>query len=460
MSEDFLHYLWQNRLFARQLTTTDGEPISIINTGFHNHNAGPDFSDARLTIGDTTWAGNVEIHINTSDWNKHGHQYDEAYNNVVLHVVYNDDVNKGDSVMPVCELAGKIDLELYDAYKRFIERKEFVPCSSKISEVSEIDRSLWLERMLIEKLELKADFIQDALTVSQNDWEEALYHIIARSFGFNVNALPFEMLARSVSYQILARHSDNLFQIEALLFGQAGMLSHDLIDVYGQELFKEYSFLRKKYKLVPMPGSLWKFMRMRPVNFPTIRISQFACFLNRNAGLMSKLVSLDSVLEMMALFQVNASEYWNNHYVFDKESSGKHVSGKESSLKHMSDKETSGKHLSYKESSGKPKHLGKDAALLLIINAVLPFMFNYGSATGNDQLSNKALSMFEALPGERNSVISGWTAAGLEAQTAWSTQALMHLKVRYCDKRACLNCRIGNMIIKSPGFSTILRVKA
>ncbi len=427
MSEDFLHYLWQNRLFARQLTTSDGEPITIISTGFHNHNAGPDFSDARLTIGDTTWAGNVEIHINTSDWNKHGHQFDEAYNNVVLHVVYNDDVNKGDSVMPVCELAGKIDLELFDAYKRFIERKEFVPCSSKISEVSEIDRSLWLERMLIEKLELKADFIQDALTVSQNDWEEALYHIIARSFGFSVNALPFEMLARSISYQNLARHSDNLFQIEALLFGQAGMLSHELIDVYGQELFKEYSFLRKKYKLVPMSGSLWKFMRMRPVNFPTIRISQFACFLNRNAGLMSKLISLDSVDEMMALFQINASEYWNNHYVFDK------------------------------ESSGKPKHLGKDAAQLLIINAVLPFMFNYGSATGNDQLSNKALSMFEALPGERNSVISGWTAAGLVAQTAWSTQALMHLKVRYCDNRACLNCRIGNMIIKSPGFLTFTR---
>ncbi len=457
MSEDFLHYLWQNRLFAEQLTTTDGDPITIISTGFHNHNSGPDFSDARLTIGDTTWAGNVEIHINTSDWFKHGHQLDEAYNNVVLHVVYNNDVIKSDSVMPVCELAGRIDIELFEAYKRFIERNEFVPCSSKISEVSELDRSFWLERMLIEKLELKADFMQDALTVSQNDWEEALYHIIARSFGFSVNALPFEMLARSVSYQILARHSDNLFQIEALLFGQAGMLSHDLIDIYGQELFKEYSYLRKKYKLVPMSDSLWKFMRMRPVNFPTIRISQFACFINRNAGLMSKLISLDTVQEMMALFQVNASEYWNNHYVFDKESTIKNVSDKESLKKNLSDEKTSHQHISNKESSSKPKHLGKDAAQLLIINAVLPFMFNYGSATGNDQLSNRALSMFEALPGERNSVISGWTVAGLKADTAWSTQALMHLKMQYCDKRACLNCRIGNLIIKSPGFLTITR---
>jgi hypothetical protein len=422
MTESFLHYLWHNGLFTQPLCTTLNEPIEVISPGFHNLHAGPDFSDARLSIGETLWAGNVEIHVNTSDWFKHGHQNDEAYKNVALHVVFRDDVKDTNPGMPVCELADKIDLELYKAYERFIAAKQFVPCADKISRVSEIDLTLWLERMLIEKLEQKADFIQDVLALSQNDWEEALYHLIARSFGFSVNALPFEMLARSVSYKILAHHADNQFQVEALMFGQAGLLTQDLTDIYGQELFREYTFLRKKYKLVPVSSSLWKFLRMRPVNFPTIRLAQFASLLSGNAGLLTNLMSMTSIDSMCEFFRVRASVYWDNHFIFDK------------------------------ETPGKPKQVGRSSAELLIMNSVLPFMFLYGTSTGNESLSSRALGLYEQLPGEDNSVINRWKQAGMDTSTAFMTQALMNLKVSYCDKRDCLHCRIGNLLLKDPAF--------
>lgn len=424
MTEAFLHYLWLNGLFTSPLTTTLGEPIKVFTPGFHNIHSGPDFSDARLSIGNTVWAGNVEIHVNSSDWFKHGHQHDDAYSNVALHVVYNDDAPGALRGIPVCELNSKIDLDLFNAYKKFISDAHFAPCTRHISRISQIDMTLWLERMLIEKLEHKADFIQDVLTLSQGDWEEVLYHSIARSFGFSVNALPFEMLARSVSYKILAHHADNQFQVEALLFGQAGFLTHDLLDTYGQELFKEYTFLRKKYNLVPVSSSLWKFLRMRPANFPTIRISQFASLISRNAGLLSGIIAKPTVNEITDLFMTEASDYWSNHFVFDK------------------------------ETPGKPKALGQSSARLLVMNAVLPFMFVYGTSTGNESLSGKALAFYEQLPGENNSVISQWKEAGLDVSTAFATQALMNLKTSYCDKRNCLNCRIGNILLKDPSFTS------
>lgn len=425
MTEDFLHYLWQHKLFKEQLITTSNLKIIVMNTGFHNLNAGPDFSDARLSIGETVWAGNVEIHINSSDWYRHGHQDDDAYKNVVLHVVFNDDIKENSSSMMVCELKGKIDLKLFENYLHFIESKKFVPCIELLDKVPEPELSLWLERMLIEKLESKADFIQTALTTSNNDWEEALYQILARSFGFNINSLPFEMLARSISYKILAKHSNNRFQIESLLFGQAGMLTHELIDPYSQSLFKEYSFLRKKYGLVPIAQSLWKFLRLRPVNFPTIRISQYADLLTLHAGLLASLVSKKSIEELSEVFNVTASEYWNDHYSFDK------------------------------FSKGKPKQLGETSRHLLIINAVLPFLFVYGRSVADDDLCNKALNFYEQLPPESNSVVSGWKETSIPITSAWHTQALIGLKTMYCDKRKCLNCRIGNKLMKDSVFQNI-----
>lgn len=423
MTEDFLHYLWQNRLFTKPITTILGEAIQVLNTGYHNFNAGPDFSDARLRIDNTLWAGNVEIHVNSSDWFKHGHEHDEAYQNVVLHVVFNHDAKNKFPRMPICELADMIDLNLFDAYKQFISSKRFVPCINMIRDVPESELVLWLERMLIEKLEHRADFIQDALNGSTDDWEDALYQIIARSFGFSINALPFEMLARSLPFRILAHHADNPMQVEALIFGQAGMLTQDLVDPWGQALFNEYCFLRKKYQLVPIPASLWRFLRLRPVNFPTIRLSQFAAFICKNAGLLARVLSMDTIDEMMEIFKIKASAYWDDHYVFDK------------------------------ESTGKEKHPGISAIQLVIMNAILPFRFVYGTFMSNDALCNKTLSLFEKLPGEKNFVIREWQTAGLDVSTAYHTQALMELKTSYCDKRKCLSCRIGNILIKNPAFT-------
>lgn len=425
MTEAFLHYLWQNGLFTKPLVTTLNEPVKVLHAGYHNIHSGPDFSDARITIGDTLWAGNIEIHLNSSDWFKHGHEGDEAYSNVALHVVYRDDAHGKLPGMPVCVLEGHIDLELYEAYEQFLSAPLFVPCARSITHVSELDLTLWLERMLVEKLEEKADYIQEILDTSENDWEEVLYRMIARSFGFSVNALPFEMLSRSLSWKVLARHADNPFQVEALLFGQAGFLTHELTDLYGQELFKEYSFLRKKYQLVPISSSLWKFLRMRPVNFPTIRISQFAALISQNAGLLSRLTSAESAESMEEFFRVKASEYWNDHFVFDK------------------------------ETKGKPKLLGDSSVKLLLMNAVLPFIFVYGRSTGNEDLAGRALVLFEQLPSESNSTISQWKKSGIAVKNAFTTQALMHLKKGYCDKKDCINCRIGNIILKQPELLSV-----
>ncbi len=422
MTEDFLHYLWQNKLFTGSLITAGNESITLLHTGFHNFNAGPDFSDAMLKIGDTLWAGNVEIHVNASEWFRHGHHKDEAYKNVILHVVYNNDQAGADDSMPVCVLKGKINEDLFAAYERFISDNSFIPCENKIRDVPETDIVLWLERMLVERMEQKADFIQNSLLLSNNDWEEALYQTIGRSFGFSVNGLPFEMLTRSLPCRILAHHADNPIQTEALLFGQAGLLTHDLTDPYAQSLFAEYSFLRKKYQLVPISGTIWKFLRMRPVNFPTIRIAQFARLTGSNAGLLSKLISMTVVEDMQELFNVQASEYWTCHYTFDS----------------LSPKRI--------------KNLGAASANLIIINAVLPFIFYYGRSHGNDAICSKALNFYERIAGENNAVISRWKEIGMKTGCAFQTQALMHLKTAYCNPRKCLQCRIGNYIFKDPGF--------
>lgn len=423
MTEDFLHYLWQNQLFTSQLLTSDKDPITILRTGYHNFNAGPDFSDAKLTIGQTLWAGNVEIHVNASDWFKHGHQFDAAYDNVILHVVYNNDLKEVQSKMPVCELKNHIDENLYDAYLDFISTNSFIACEKKIKHVPETDLSLWLERMLVERIEHKSDLIKNSLINSNNDWEEALYQTIGRSFGFSINGLPFELLTRSLPLRIIARCANNAFQVEALLFGQAGLLTHDLTDVFGQALFAEYSFLRKKYQLVPIAASLWKFLRLRPVNFPTIRISQFASLLSNNAGFLSKLISMTNVNEMVSMFKIQASGYWDDHYTFDQ-----------------------------KSSIVRTKVLGEASANLIIINAILPFMFFYGRSLGNDELCNKALNFFDRINGERNTVIARWKEIGMETKSAYKTQSLLHLKNIYCAPRRCLECRIGNLIFKDPAF--------
>lgn len=419
VNEAFLHYIWKYRLFTKTLTTTTGEPIEIISPGIHNHNEGPDFSDARLRIGDTLWAGNVEIHINTSDWSKHGHQHNAVYNSVMLHVVYNHDLQEQNGNMPLVEIKNCFDPQLFTAYRTFITSKNWVPCIRQVGSVSPDEISFWLERMLIERLEHKSDFIQDFLSVTENDWDGVFYMILARSFGFNLNALPFEMLSRSLPYKILAKHKNNPMQIEALIFGQAGLLDQHLSEPWPQQLFAEYSFLRKKYSLAPIEAHLWRFMRLRPVNFPTIRLAQFASLVSDKEVLLSQLLECPKADDLIRLFDAKASVFWDTHYHFTK------------------------------ESIEKPKKLGRSSSILLVINAVLPFMFVYGRALANDELCNRALSFYMQIPGELNVAIKHWKSAGLDVSTAFNTQALLGLKSDYCDKFRCLDCRIGDLLLRS-----------
>lgn len=419
MNEEFLHYIWKYRLFNKPLTTVEGETIEILTPGIHNFNAGPDFSDARLKIGSALWAGNVEIHIHTSDWMKHKHQNDPAYENVVLHVVYIHDEPADSYHIPVLELKGCFDENLFVRYRDFINNRLWVPCAKLIKTVPEIEVSLWLERMLVERLERKADLIAGFLELGKNNWEEAFYFTLARSFGFHVNALPFEMLARSLPFNIIARHADNPFQVEALVFGQSGLLTEEVTDRYAQDLFNEYAFLRKKYHLVPIAGHLWKFLRLRPANFPTIRLSQFATFLSANQQLLSRILEIEEVDKLMDIFLgTKPSAYWTNHYMWDK------------------------------ETAPRQKSLGKIAVNLLMINTVLPFIFVYGRAFDNDKLCNRALDFFTKIPGEKNNITLNWQKTGMDIGSAFQTQALISLKNEYCDKKRCLQCRIGNYLLK------------
>jgi len=420
VTEAFLHYLWKYRLLSSGLSTISGDPIEILNPGFHNLHAGPDFGDARLRIADTIWAGNVEIHVHTSDWFKHGHHNDPVYDNVVLHVVLHHDMDPADEKIPVLELQHKFDQRIYEVYKAFMNSGRWVPCINLIHTVPEHEINLWLERMLIERLERKADIIQGFLALNDNDWEGAFYFLLARSFGFNLNTLPFEMMARSLPFRILARHAENPMQVEALIFGQAGLLSDEYTEPWPQQLFAEYSFLRKKYQLVPIAAHLWRFMRLRPVNFPTVRLAQFSSLIAGNAALLSQVLACETIDELKLLFDVSGSVFWDQHYHFGK-----------SSVK-------------------RKKHLGENSVMLLIINAVLPFMFVYGRSLAQDDLCNRALSLYHDISGESNTIIQHWQAAGLNVKDAFNTQALIGLKTDYCDKKRCLECRIGNILLKNP----------
>lgn len=421
MTEDFLFYIWKYRLFTSPLFTTENEEVEIISPGFHNLNAGPDFSDARLRIGTTQWAGNVEIHLSTSDWFRHGHQHDKAYENVVLHVVYNHDLPGQDIHIPVLEIKDNFNHVLFHRYRDFLSTKRWVPCINQVSSVPEHETSLWLERMLIERIERKSEIIGLFLELGHNNWEEALYYTLARSFGFSVNALPFEMMARALPYNILVRHRDNPMQIEALIMGQAGMLSTEWRDEWPQQLITEYHFLRKKYQLVPIDKHLWRFLRMRPMNFPTLRLAQFASFMVQTQSLLSRLIDCKTIEDLIAVFStITTSPYWESHYMFDKPT-----------IKVI-------------------KKLGTNAGNLLLINAILPFLFVYGRATDNDTLCNRVLDFFSKIPGEVNTITKKWKAAGMDVRTAFNTQALIGLKNDYCDHKRCLECRIGIYLIKVP----------
>ncbi|HET6245838.1 MAG: DUF2851 family protein [Bacteroidetes bacterium] len=422
MTEDFLHYIWQFRNFDNSgLKAQTGESIEIIKPGDHNLNAGPDFFNSVLKIGETLWAGNVEIHINSSDWNKHNHSEDKAYNNVVLHVVYNDDCiiqRISGETIPAIELKGRINPAVFSCYSELLKSTQWISCSKNINDVDEFIVSNWLSRLLIERLERKAETIINSLKLTNNNWQETFYHHLARNFGFQLNAEPFELMSKSLPLLYLIKHRDNLVQIEAMIFGQAGMLESIIEDEYSCHLQKEYNYLKYKYSLNPIDNHLWKFLRLRPVSFPTIRLSQFANLICKWENLFVKILECNNLQQYYDLFNVSSSDYWDTHFTFGKQS----IFSK--------------------------KALGKSSVEGILINTVVPFLFVYGIQKQEDKFKEKALELLETLQGEGNSIIREWKKTGMKCDSAFRSQALLELKLNYCDLKRCLKCSIGNSILK------------
>ena len=436
MREEFLYYIWENRLTDKDLKTTEGEAVEVVATGYRNTDSGPDFLEAKIQIGDKLWAGHVEIHVKSSDWNRHGHQNDKSYKNVILHVVYENDLQVND--IPTLELKGHFDESLFAQYQKLIASKTWIPCEKSIAQVPVFTRLSWLDRMAVERLESKSGAVTKLLEDNQFDWEDALYKLLMRYFGLKVNNEAFEYLANILPFKTLLKHADNLLQVEAMLMGCAGFLEDDFTEDYPMLLRREFSVMKAKFNLLTMPAERWKFMRMRPSNFPTIRLAQMAQLIHKNGCLFSKIKAAKDTAEAKALFDVAALEYWETHWRFNKRLPQCDI---------PTDQKSGAVGLSYHGSRKTPKHLGKTTADVLIINAVAPLLFCYGKLHKEDSYCETALQFLEDTEAEGNTIIRHYAQCGITAENAMQTQALLHLYSYFCKRKRCLECRIGNVLL-------------
>lgn len=419
MKESILHYIWQQKLFkAHGLRTTDGEELEIIDVGRLNVDAGPDFFNAKVKIGDTVWAGNIEIHLRSSDWKKHQHQHDKNYNTVILHVVKTADeivIRADGDKIPQLELSYSESIEVN--YHTLLNEQKWIPCADKIQSVPDIFIQSWKSSLMIERLEHKIATIDKLLAENNQHWEDTFYISLARSYGFNTNGQAFESLAKSLPLSALAKHKDNLFQLEAMLFGQAGLLPEQSDDPYVLRLKQEYDFLKSKFQLEAMDGSLWKLLRLRPGSFPHLRIAQFASLIHKSSKLFSQIISSPRKESLVDLFKTETSEYWKTHYLFEK------------------------------ESPMKVKNIGTQSIYGILINTVVPLLFCYAKSKGSQDMKDKALRLLDEIPAEQNTITAGWRSLGLEVLSAYDSQALIQLKKCYCDEKKCLRCRIGHKVL-------------
>ncbi|CAM3683473.1 DUF2851 domain-containing protein [Mucilaginibacter galii] len=424
-TEDFLHYVWKFKLLDfRNLQTTEGEAVEVIAAGMRNFDSGADFQNARIKIGDTLWAGNVEIHVASADWHQHNHSNDDAYKNVILHVVYRNNqpiMLPNGKPLPTIELVNRISAELYGRYHQMVYgNQQIIPCEGTIKTVNSLSMHNWLTRVLVERLEKKSVTVINALQINTGNWEETFYQFLAANFGFKINALPFELMAKSLPQSLLAKHKTNALQIETLIFGQAGFLEDDFAEPYPLKLKGEYSYLKKKYNLVPIEKHLWKFLRLRPSNFPTVRLAQFAGLITQCNHLFSKILEEQTVAGLRKLFStIVVNEYWDTHYRFGVVS--------------------------------KPavKSFGNTSVDLLLLNTVAVFLFSYGKHYQLHSYTNRSLELLESLPLEQNHVVNEFKELGVKAKSAFESQALLELRRSYCDLKKCLQCGIGNEILNT-----------
>jgi hypothetical protein len=417
MTERLLQFIWQFQYFNKgELSTLQGENLQIIFPGQYNTNQGPDFLESKIKIGNTTWAGNIELHFKTSDWEKHNHHRDDNYNNVILHVVWEHDLSH-QTAIPVLELKERVSKILLQRYDELIKTINFIPCEKSIHVVKDIIWSSWKESLLAERLIKRSEIVEKYLQHSNCHWEEVFWWLLARNFGVKVNADAFEEMARSLPLTILAKHKNHIHRLEGLLFGQLNLLSRNFEEDYPKMLKKEYEFYKKKYGLRPI-ARLPFFLRMRPGNFPTIRLAQLAMLIFDSAHLFSKIKEAVSVGEIKKWFGVTANDYWHYHYRFDQ------------------------------PSSFKKKKLGISMTDNIIINTIAPMLFAYGDYHNEQRYKQKALRWLEETAAENNSITKGFLQLGIENKNAFDSQALLELKKEYCDRKRCLDCSVGNSILK------------
>lgn len=435
--EKLLQYCWKHRILPEgELRTADGESIEIVDTGLLNTDAGPDFFNARLRIGGRLWAGNVEIHIRRNDWYAHGHDRDAAYDNVILHVVDAQSNGPADAASAIRTREGRIlpevkisvPEEIRANYRELLSEDSYPPCYKIIPNVTPLSMHSWMAALQTERLKQKTEAIAERVSMLKGDWEHAYFITLARSYGFGSNSDALEQWARNMPMTSVAHHRDNLFQIESIFFGQAGMLNIAAVrerlqletaaDEYFQRLQSEYEYLKHKFQMTDKYAPQWKYMRMRPQNFPTIRIAQLARLYYERRTSLSQLIECDTIDKLRKMFHCGVSDYWQTHYTFGH------------------------------ESQPSAKQLSAASISLLMINCAIPMIFAYGRQTGSEALCNRALDLLESLPPENNTITRMWKQVGLESRSAGDTQALIQLKKQYCDRKDCLQCRIGYEYMK------------
>lgn len=419
-SEYLLHYIWKYRLFEQfGLKTTDGRIIEVLDPGIHNGDAGPDFFNAKVKIDDRVWAGNVEIHISSDDWYKHKHDADKSYNSTILHVVEIDKgavLNEQKQVVP--QMVLKVPQTIRNEAEALLKSRSPIPCREDLPSITKHVVRAWIGSLGVERLERKTNDIYAHLIKMNNSWDDVFFVLLARNYGFGLNSDEFERLALSLSYKIVQRHSNNLFQVEALFYGQAGMLEDDAIsDEYYIRLQSEYKFLAHKYNLKPLDGFLFKKLRVRPSAFPQVRIAQLSALLVQSGRLFSTILEIDDYKRLRLHLQSEVSEYWKTHYSFGKES---------------------------KKSN---KRLGDTSLDIILINTVAPMLFAYGKMKDQEKYCDRAMTILEYIKPERNSIVNAFKSAGVEVKNAFDSQALIQLRKEYCDKRKCLYCNIGYRIL-------------
>lgn len=423
MNERFLHHVWSQPVFRSEpLHTVSREPLIILQPGIYNRDAGPDFFNARLRIGPAEWAGNVEIHLRASDWNRHGHQHDPLYGNCILHAVAVHDTDVFDvhgRLLPTFEFPAQALSEWWGHYEELVHRPAVIACADSMPSVPPHIWSGWMDRMLVERLEERVARVEQQLQISRGDWEDALFRATCRAMGFSVNADPMERVAASLPLRQLMKVVHRSEAVEALLFGQSGLLPHPAPDAYSEALAEEYRFQRHKLCIEPIPLPGWKFLRLRPRNFPTIRLAQLASLLKSVFPLLQRCLEENELKSLVEKFRVEVSPYWHSHYRFGV------------------------------ESKPEEKWLGEDAIRLIMVNTVVPFVFARARYDGNMEWRDKALRWMGELPSERSLPLREWQEAGIRPLNAGDGQALLHLLRNYCTPKKCLSCSVGNHLIHS-----------